>query len=440
MYNNELGYMHRLKDNHPLLNAINQVKEIFLSESVPNDNTPLHLKVLKQELNKVAEVSPFAKLYENVSYRGFRSDFSIEIYVSEKFFKEHKPTHIHIYNVINEVVSEETILCESSKYMNDNRIKLYLVSKYGYDNHVIRIATERNIGLVRINTDNSDGYVQYCLPRYSDKQFYTGKYSQMFKGKTNMTCPIVVMTENRISTSLAKERDNDIRDVDWETLQHSPVPVLSREEIENIAYSLVKENIECQVKELAKIDYTCNDIPSLSVDPFEMARQSGLTIIWSGEMEKEELGKMDIKNKTMYINAYIEDTHRERFTGAHEYGHSKLHGEGIFPIYKDTTFTMSLTDMETKRLEFQANLFASCLLMPANVVNEYYRIYWQKHYGNRKPEPLQVWNRNEFMPTFYKVVCPIARKMNVSAEAMKWRLYRMGLLKCIEANYLNTIR
>lgn len=439
-YNDDFDYMHRLQDNHPLLIAIDEVNEIFNSETVPNDNTPLHLKVLKQELIKVAEVTPFARMHENESYSGFRSDFSIEIFVSEMFLKERKPTHIHIYNIMNEVVSEETVLRETSRYMNDSRIKLYLVSMHGYDNHVIKIATERNIGLVRINTYDSGGYVDYCLPRYSNNHFHTGKYIQMLNGSANMTCPLVVLDENRISTSLVKGWDDDMRYVDLETLQSSPVPVLSYGEIEDIAYSLVKENIESHVKELAKIEYTCNHVPSLSIDPFEMARQSGLTIIWSGEMKKEELGKMDMKNKTMYINAYIRDEHRERFTGAHEYGHSKLHGECISAVYKDTNYTLSLTDAETKRLEFQANLFASYLLMPADVVSEYYRIYWQKHYGNRQPEPLEVWNRNEFMPTFYKVVCPIARKMNVSAEAMKWRLYRMGLLKCVKVNYLNTIR
>ena len=439
-YNDNLERKHNLCDDHPLLKAIDEVKEIFNSESVSTDNTPLHLKVLKQELNKVAEAYPFARLFENVAYCGFQSDFSIEIFVSENFIKEQKPTHIHIYNIINEVVSEETVLRESSKYMKDNRIKLYIVSEHGYDNHVKRIATERSVGLVRIITYNSVGSIQYSLPRYSDNQIYIGKYNQMLEGKTNMTCPIVVLTENRISTSLVKRWNEDTRYVDLETLQRSSVPVLSCEEIENIAYSLVKETAESHVKELAKIGYTCNDVPSLSIDPFKMAQQSGLTIIWSGEMEKEELGKMDIRNKTMYINAYIEDVHRERFTGAHEYGHSKLHGEGTLPVYKETSFTLSLTEMETKRLEFQANLFASCLLMPAIVLSEYYRIYWQKHYGNRKPEPLEVWNRNEFMPTFYKVVCPIARKMNVSAEAMKWRLFHLGLLKCIKPSYLKNIR
>lgn len=428
-YYKQLEYKHILSATDPLMIAVNELTDIFRTQpKVTSKETPSVFGILRKNLESFYVSYPFKRIRERPFYNGFRSDFSVEVYMTKQFYDEGKPTSVYLYKIEDGIVDAEVVLKNAARYMNQREVKLFIVSEYGFDNNTKKIAEERNVGLMRIASNEPQKEPVFYLPRFSDRRFYALPTDQVLAGNSYRNYPV--------RQSIFDHQGY----IDWETLINSPVPLLKREEIETIAFNLIKEEAEHYQKTLSVIDYLSNDIPSFTIDPFRLAKKNGLTVIMSGELPKSTLGILNIEEKKMFINVRIENTKRIRFSGAHEDGHYILHSRNGQPIFKETTETIMLTEPEVKRMEFQANVFASSLLMPANVVNEYYRIYWQKHNGDRQPEPLEVWNRNEFLPNFHRIVCPIARKMDVSTEAMKWRLFHMGLLKCSKANYLNTIR
>ncbi len=144
---------------------------------------------------------------------------------------------------------------------------------------------------------------------------------------------------------------------------------------------------------------------------------------------------------------------RYRYTAAHEVGHWRLHS-GLFR--KDPAQTSLLepnaapsivcrSSQEEKRLEFQANRYASYVLMPRKLVFA----AWDEAFPDRKPRVLQPatpidhpfveiarfkrWNpgakftesEDQALDSFAK---PFAEKFLVSPIAMRIRLERLGLL------------
>jgi Zn-dependent peptidase ImmA (M78 family) len=90
------------------------------------------------------------------------------------------------------------------------------------------------------------------------------------------------------------------------------------------------------------------------------------------------LGKIEFKPTKIYISKKLRsDLHRWRFTLAHEIGHLILHSkpfEGRLAEKTDDNFSLSfsynVSEMTSKRIELQANIFASHLLLPMDRFTE----------------------------------------------------------------------
>ena len=94
---------------------------------------------------------------------------------------------------------------------------------------------------------------------------------------------------------------------------------------------------------------------------------------------------------TILLNSEIENKRRQRFTYAHELGHFMCH-RGLRDRFEDSDDT--LNDFRDK-IETEANVFASWLLMPANLLrDEFSRIGWNTdslcEIGNRFECSLQA--------------------------------------------------
>ena len=132
---------------------------------------------------------------------------------------------------------------------------------------------------------------------------------------------------------------------------------------------------------------------------------------------------------------------RYRFTLAHEAGHWQLHRH----LFKRWANQLSLLPEDAERpeyicrssdndpLEFQANSFASCLLMPKHMVLQ----AWQAAHGSLDPVFLEDLRSSVLAVNcdgsdgelFESVALPLAEKFEVSGEAMRIRLEVLGLLK-----------
>jgi hypothetical protein len=77
--------------------------------------------------------------------------------------------------------------------------------------------------------------------------------------------------------------------------------------------------------------------------------------------------------------------------------------------------------------------------MPAGIVRQLYRIYWQKEFGPGIPRCLKVQNDSESLGSYHRVVGPIAHKLNVSMESLKWRLVKLKLLEAQDEQTLKKL-
>lgn len=154
------------------------------------------------------------------------------------------------------------------------------------------------------------------------------------------------------------------------------------------------------------------------------------------EIDNDILGQFIFNNKTIII--YSDDTNninRENFTIAHEIGHSILH----YKLWKNTGQKISYTcnrnmidgsyndDNNIRILEWQANYFAGCVLMPKEVVFQNYLIF--KNLVDNLPVEY-----SENLNDLYKYVAKrdsigfISFSMKVSRQAATIRLEELQLL------------
>lgn len=104
----------------------------------------------------------------------------------------------------------------------------------------------------------------------------------------------------------------------------------------------------------------------------------------------------------IYVNRY-ESLQRQRFTIAHELGHFLYHNDeyanAVAPMHDQVFFR----DENTNHMERQANDFASDLLMPEDIFNQY-------------------------IQDGINTISALADKFNLSTPAVKYRAYKLGLI------------
>jgi len=176
-------------------------------------------------------------------------------------------------------------------------------------------------------------------------------------------------------------------------------------------------------------------------------------------VEPDIFGAIWLETGEIYIDESLDPEERPsiegryRFTLAHEGGgHWRLHrpfvlaNSGQRSLFGDTArpTVVCRTSQAKERVELQADLYASCLLMPRKLVMQ----AWCERFGNDHPRVLRRKDRivvpgdtedeivtavgtfdeardNEAMELFAR---PFAAQFLVSAIAMRIRLERLGLL------------
>ncbi len=166
----------------------------------------------------------------------------------------------------------------------------------------------------------------------------------------------------------------------------------SREEIEKEAALILKRH----------------GINTLPVDPVLLANREGIKVS-NAVFTDDNISGLVAKrgNVTQFLINQNEPPYRKRFTIAHELGHHFLHllsdGEHIITnvdLFREPIAPEKDID-DDRKMDVQANYFASAILMPEEFV------------------------KAEFEED--KEVKSLARKFNVSIEAMAYRLNNLGL-------------
>lgn len=209
-------------------------------------------------------------------------------------------------------------------------------------------------------------------------------------------------------------------------IQLLKLPYLSLDDIDNISDNITKEEVMTQAIDL-------NSILS------KLRLSHGITTNFDEDLGysngKEILGKLSLADKCIYISKKIEkDSPRWRFTLAHEIGHYILHYNLLSSLYSEIQDTESVFEDKTtiddkalEWLEYQANIFASSLLMPKAIFLAFTKLVFLKNRINKGR--LFYDNQPINQSLYHTVASTIGNRFKTSKQAVKYRLKLMGLLE-----------
>jgi Zn-dependent peptidase ImmA (M78 family) len=146
------------------------------------------------------------------------------------------------------------------------------------------------------------------------------------------------------------------------------------------------------------------------------------------------LGKITFSPLKIQVSKSLKpDINRWRFTLAHEIGHLILHSKLLQEKVTEKTdtdyslsFKYSVSEATTKRLEYQANLFASHLLLPINTLIKDVAAYFAKE--NIHKRALYWDNQPVNQNLVFNLLTRLSTLYGVSVEVVRIRLIALGLL------------
>ena len=162
----------------------------------------------------------------------------------------------------------------------------------------------------------------------------------------------------------------------------------------------------------------------------------------SSSITGKVLGEIDFESKEVRISeTLIKGTPRWRFTVAHELGHIILHSTAIHQSQissieesiDDEELDVEISDEIIKRMEIQANSFASQLLIPEDkLMVEYCKLFLEK--GVRNFPNLRIDSQPCNIELLYWFTGRLASCFNVSKMAIEKRLQKLGFLEIVYVN------
>lgn len=144
------------------------------------------------------------------------------------------------------------------------------------------------------------------------------------------------------------------------------------------------------------------------IDVVRMIESESINLVID-DMDDDHSGFLLVENGAATIAVNSEHhLNRQRFTAAHELGHYVLHSQGRDRFFVDKAyFRGPSASAGTETQEIEANRFAACLLMPAELLKDYA--------SRTRLTDLEVYR--------------LSTAFQVSEQAMTLRLANLGLIE-----------
>jgi Zn-dependent peptidase ImmA (M78 family) len=207
---------------------------------------------------------------------------------------------------------------------------------------------------------------------------------------------------------------------------------------------IAEEKIDSIISRLYTYNIADDGVLSVSKLSQFLSEKYPITIHLDQDLPSNVHGKIVFEPLNIFISPSLtSDEHRLRFTFAHEVGHLILHKrllEGIIErVDTDITlsFASSLSNETSRRIEYQANLFAGHLLLPKDFFLGYVFNLFKKYRINKGY--LYVDHQLINQRQAHQILLEISHRFNVSVEVAKIRLIQQDLLKDKTDNSLRGI-
>lgn len=358
---------------------------------------------------------PNSKVFKKKKYYSNDRDDYIELDVTiESYFSSSDSySNLHIIECknLNKNVTPDDIEELESKINQIGRhsTKGILVSSKGFSKTTIKLAKSWGIGLLLLKSNKKTDWINYR------KETTPLKFTEHSKE------PIIALIYGKVVNNFA-DILLDIGAID--TYRHSEkyikVPYVSEEKIEEIVQRLYR--------------YDIHDGHVLNLDKLQDFLESKYDLnIKFSKLEEDILGKIEFNPLKISISSNQEEN-RKRFTFCHEVGHLILHKKLLEDKIDNKTDTQSsltlgfqATNMSTKRLEIQANIFASHLLIPSEPLIRDVAKYFDgeninKGYLYLDKQPVNISLVNTLLRK-------LSDKYGASMEAIRIKLISLNLLR-----------
>jgi Zn-dependent peptidase ImmA (M78 family) len=214
-------------------------------------------------------------------------------------------------------------------------------------------------------------------------------------------------------------------------------PTNSNSQIVKYRENLEIEAVCCTV--LNSINYKEGEVPvNLICKWLHKEKNLKLTINESSNSGVGEgvLGQITFDPLEIFIFSDSEDNEaRQKFTLVHELGHyflghSKyMSGENCKENDIDVENPLDVGIKDIMRMEWQANYFASCLLLPiAPFVSDFLSLVAEFELSDKGFGVLYLDNQKCNLDSYYKITDELKRRYKVSRSVLRIRLKKLGLL------------
>ncbi|MEJ7684438.1 MAG: ImmA/IrrE family metallo-endopeptidase [Segetibacter sp.] len=304
--------------------------------------------------------------------------------------------------------------------VGEHNTKGIVITAHSFQQCALSIAKKEGIGLIRLNSTNEIQWINY---RRGSNEINHFENELELTDETCLNEPFVCKIGDKKITNFA-DLLLELSLIDYfnDSEEFIEIPFVTHDRFNYIVDKLYKNNVY--------------DNTVLNFDKLTKFLEPKYNVIFEYDLLEDEnyLGKIEFNPLTIKIsNKARVDRNRWRFTLAHEIGHLILHS----PLLKerlqektDTENTLALkyssSNKNSERLEIQANLFASYLLLPENillpVINATfteYRIHRKSLYLDSQPV-----NQKEV----FEILSRLSILFEASIESIKIRLMKLNLL------------
>lgn len=202
------------------------------------------------------------------------------------------------------------------------------------------------------------------------------------------------------------------------------VPFIERDELEELSFRILTE-----------LKYQVGPVPLDSICEV-LKNQAGLIVERNAQLGNGILGQISFGPDIIAIDDLQASLpERVRFTLAHEIGHFALEHrrfmvrESCHDEDLDAENAESVNLKDVRRMEWQANYFASCLLLPKKQFERaFFRQAHLQELSDRGYGLLYLDDQKCNIDSFYKVTAPLMKEFQVSRSVIKLRLLKLGFL------------
>jgi len=329
-----------------------------------------------------------------------------------------------------------------TQQISGGNVKAIVVSNNAFQEGAFNFSESKGIGLLRYyDKNNLDWILERSPSSLVSSSYALNAWSNAYKGLRNEGFEsnyfdLYGYANNKYTNSLRlfisslvkQGRNDEFNDFfsQIETLDFKDswiVKFREESEIEEICNSI-----------LQKVGYDFEEVPLNKICSF-LQKEHGLTTIETDDLKKEVLGQITFDPLEIKINSKHDNDARKRFTLAHELGHfllghsAYMAGEKCHELSLDIENPNEVGIRDIMRMEWQANHFASCLLLPKKeFVQTFLSIAEKNDLSDKGFGILYLDNQRCNLDAFYKVTSPLMNKYKVSRSVVKIRLKKLGLI------------